>query len=133
MALDHIKNVKISAVCCAVPDSKLTVDDFYQKYGDDVVVKRFIEDTGVKQKFYSKKQKTITSDLCFAAAEEIFHKKGIDKNSIDALIFVTQFPDYHVPATACTLQYRLGLSKECMAYDVSLGCSGFVYGLHMAA
>ncbi|MCR4941247.1 MAG: ketoacyl-ACP synthase III [Campylobacter sp.] len=133
MAIDHIRNVKISAVCCAVPDSKLTVDDFYQMYDNKEVLDKFINDTSVKQIFYSKKQKTITSDLCLAAAEEIFSKKGIDKNSIDALIFVTQTSDYNIPATACTLQYRLGLSKECIAYDVNLGCSGYVYGLYLAA
>lgn len=132
MAIDYIKNVKISAVCCAVPTDKLTAEDFYQ-YLDKDNVDRFVKDAGVKQKFYSKNRKTITSDLCFEAAEEIFKKKNIDKNSIDALIFITQSPDYGVPTTSSTLQYRLGLSENCMAYDVNLGCSGYVYGLHLAA
>lgn len=132
MAIDYIKNVKISAVCCAVPTDKLTAEDFY-KYLDKDNVDRFVKDAGVKQKFYSKNRKTITSDLCFEAAEEIFKKKNIDKNSIDALIFITQSPDYAVPTTSSTLQYRLGLSENCMAYDVNLGCSGYVYGLHLAA
>lgn len=132
MAIDYIKNVKISAVCCAVPTDKLTAEDFYQ-YLDKDSVDRFVKDAGVKQKFYSKNRKTITSDLCLEAAEEIFSKKNIDKNSIDALIFITQSADYGVPTTSSTLQYRLGLSENCMAYDVNLGCSGYVYGLHLAA
>lgn len=132
MAIDHIKNVKISAVCCAVPTDKLTAKDFYN-YLDKDSVDRFVKDTGVKQKFYSKNRKTITSDLCFEAAEEIFRKKNIDKNSIDAIIFITQTPDFYLPTTSSTLQYRLGLSENCMAYDVNLGCSGYVYGLHLAA
>ncbi len=132
MAIDHIKNVKISAVCCAVPTDKLTAKDFYN-YLDKDSVDRFVKDTGVKQKFYSKNRKTITSDLCFEAAEEIFRKKNIDKNSIDAIIFISQTPDYVAPTTSSTLQYRLGLSENCMAYDVNLGCSGYVYGLHLAA
>ena len=45
------------------------------------------------------------------------------------LVFVSQTPDYVLPATACILQDRLGLSKECYATDCSLGCSGWVYGL----
>lgn len=130
--IDHIKNVKISAVCCAVPDSSLEAKDFYEDLGKDSV-DRFVKDAGVKRKFYSKKQKTITSDLCLAAAEKIFTEKSIDRNSIDALIFITQSPDYPDPTTSSTLQYRLGLSEECMAYDVNLGCSGYVYGLHLAA
>ena len=132
MAIDHLKNVKISAVACAVPNDKLTAEDFY-KYLEKDVVDRFVKDVGVSQKFYSKNRRTITSDLCYEAAEEIFRKKNIDKESIDGLIFISQTPDYPAPATACLLQYRLGLSENCMAYDVSLGCSGYIYGLHMAA
>ena len=132
MAIDHIKNVKISAVCCAIPTDKLTSEDFYN-YLDRDSVDRFVKDSGVKQKFYSKNRKTITSDLCFEAAEEIFSKKHIDRNSIDALIFISQNADYQLPTTSSTLQYRLGLSENCMAYDVNLGCSGYVYGLHLAA
>ncbi len=60
MAVDFIKNVKISAVCCAVPKDKLTTEDFYS-YLDMDSVDRFVKDTGVKQKFYSKNRKTITS------------------------------------------------------------------------
>ena len=74
MAFDHIKNVKISAVCCAVPEDKLALEDFYKKF-DKESVERFVKDTGIRQKFYSKNNKTITSDLCFAAAEEIIKKK----------------------------------------------------------
>ncbi len=132
MAIDYIKNVKISAVCCTVPTDKLSAEDFYQ-YLDKDSVDRFVKDAGVKQKFYSKNRKTITSDLCLEATEEIFKKKNIDKDSIDALIFITQSADYGAPTTSSTLQYRLGLSENCMAYDVNLGCSGYVYGLHLAA
>ncbi len=132
MAIDHIKNVKISAVCCAVPKDKLTAEDFYNYLAKDSV-DRFVKDTGVQQKFYSKNRKTMTSDLCFEAAEKIFKEKSIDRESIDALIFITQTPDYDAPTTSSTLQYRLGLSENCMAYDVNLGCSGYVYGLHLAA
>lgn len=132
MAFDQIKNVKISAVSCAVPSDKLTAEDFYN-YLEKDTVDRFVQDTGVSQKFYSKNRRTMTSDLCFTAAEKIFETKAIDKDSIDALIFITQTPDYGAPTTSTTLQYRLGLSEECMAYDVNLGCSGYIYGLHLAA
>lgn len=132
MAIDYIKNVKISAMCCAVPPDKLTYENFYDYLGKESVDK-FVKDVGVKQKYYSKNRKTITSDLCFASAEEIFKKKNIDKESIDALIFISQTADYTVPTTSSTLQYRLGLSEECIAYDVNLGCSAYVYGLHLAA
>jgi 3-oxoacyl-[acyl-carrier-protein] synthase-3 len=57
---------------------------------------------------------------------------AIEADSIDALIFVTQTPDYVTPATACELQHRLGLPKCCIAFDVNMGCSAFPYGLAIA-
>jgi 3-oxoacyl-[acyl-carrier-protein] synthase-3 len=59
---------------------------------------------------------------------ELF-EKGLNATDIDALIFVTQSPDYFLPATSCLLQDSLGLSKSCLTFDINQGCSGFVYGL----
>lgn len=70
-----------------------------------------------------------SSDLCYEAAEKLIVEMNWDKNEIDALVFVSQSPDYILPATACVLQDRLGLSLECLSYDISLGCSGWVYGM----
>jgi 3-oxoacyl-[acyl-carrier-protein] synthase-3 len=74
-----------------------------------------------------------TSDLCYAAAERLLENLAWDKGTIDALIFVTQTPDYFMPATACVLQDRLGLGKNCAAFDVNQGCAGYVYGLWLAS
>ncbi len=46
---------------------------------------------------------------------------------------VTQTPDYFLPSTACVVHHRLGLKESCAAFDVGLGCSGYPYGLWMAA
>ena len=73
-----------------------------------------------------------SSDLCYAAAEKLIADMQIDRTEIDALIFVSQTPDYRMPATSITLQNRLELPNQTMAFDVNLGCSGFVYGLSMA-
>lgn len=73
-----------------------------------------------------------TSDLCQLAAEGLLEQLGWAKDTIDVLLFVTQSADYVIPATACALQSRLGLGC-CMAFDINLGCSGYVYGLWTAA
>jgi 3-oxoacyl-[acyl-carrier-protein] synthase-3 len=78
-------------------------------------------------------ESTCSSDLCIAAAEKILHKLHWTKESIDALIMVTQSPDYFLPSTACVVQHRLGLADECAAFDVGLGCSGYPYGLWLAS
>ncbi|NQT36803.1 MAG: ketoacyl-ACP synthase III [Planctomycetes bacterium] len=72
------------------------------------------------------------SDLGVAAAEKLFSDHGIDRGSIDFLLFCTQTPDYPLPTTACLVQDRLGLSQSVGALDFNLGCSGFVYGLALA-
>jgi 3-oxoacyl-[acyl-carrier-protein] synthase-3 len=72
------------------------------------------------------------SDLCQAAAESLFAGMGRAPGEIDAIVFATMTPDYRVPSTACLLQDRLGCSSSVVAYDVNMGCSGFVVGLYNA-
>ena len=67
-----------------------------------------------------------------AAAEKLFVQHGIDRGTIDFLLFCTQTPDYPLPTTACLMQDRLGLPTAIGALDFNLGCSGFVYGLSLA-
>ncbi len=74
-----------------------------------------------------------SSDLCRAAAEKIINALGWRRDSIGALIMVTQSPDYFLPSTACVLHKELGLSDECAVFDVGLGCSGYPYGLWLGA
>ena len=71
------------------------------------------------------------SDMAQKAAEKLF-THGTDKGIIDFVILCTQSPDYFLPTTACILQHKLGLPKNCGAFDFNLGCSGYVYGLGIA-
>ena len=56
----------------------------------------------------------------------------MERESIDALIFVTQSPDYFCPASACYLQGKLGLSQSCLSFDMNQACAGYLYGLYVA-
>ncbi len=76
---------------------------------------------------------TTTSDLCTIAAEKLLTELEWDHGSIDLLIFVSQSRDYLVPTTACIVQHRLGLPHSCVAFDMAMGCSGYVYGLSVMA
>lgn len=71
------------------------------------------------------------SDMACKAAEKLF-ANGINKNIIDFVILCTQSPDYFLPTTACIIQQRLELPKNCGAFDFNLGCSGYIYGLGIA-
>ena len=71
------------------------------------------------------------ADMAQKAAEQLF-AQGVDKNQIDFVLLCTQSPDYFLPSSACILQDKLGLSKDCGAFDFNLGCSGYEYGLAVA-
>jgi len=71
------------------------------------------------------------SDLAFDAAVGLIESLEWKREEIDALIVVTQSPDYLAPATAIILQDRLGLPQTTLAFDVNLGCSGYPFGLHL--
>ena len=123
MAFLEIKNVAIAGISAGVPKQIMPTISTTDKYDADA----FAETTGVLEKRYS--NDFTTSDLGQAAAEQLIADLNWDKKEIGALVFVSQTPDYILPATSCILQDKLGLSKDCMALDVSLGCSGWVYGL----
>ena len=74
-----------------------------------------------------------TSDLCTAAAQALLERLGWEPSSVEVLIFVSQDADYNLPSTACLIQKRLGLPTSAACFDVSLGCSGFVYGSWIAS
>ena len=74
-----------------------------------------------------------SSDLCIAAARRLLERLEWAADSIDAVIMVTQTPDYFLPSTACVVHHRLNLADHCAAFDVGLGCSGYPYGMWLAA
>lgn len=124
MAFLEFKNVRIAGISAGVPKKKVCNLDL--QLSEDYDAKSFVETTGVLER---RVDNYTTSDLCIPAAEKLIGDLQWDKNEIGAIIFVSQTTDYYLPATACIIQDKLGLSKECYAEDVVLGCSGWVYGL----
>ncbi len=131
MASDVIRNVSIKGIAAAVPTKVKRAQEYEDIIGKDGV-KKFIDTVGIRERHIGD-GKIMTSDLCLAAAEDLLARTGTDKNEIEGLLVVTQTGDYIAPATACVLQNRLGLSEHCMAYDIPMGCSGYLYGLYNAA
>lgn len=127
MAIITYKNVGISAIAAAVP--KQVIDNYkYTEYFPEDQVREVVDKVGIFERRFAD-DATCSSDLCYAAAEQLISDNRIDKSEIDLLVFISQTPDYRMPATACILQNRLGLSSSCIAFDISLGCSAFLYGL----
>ena len=124
----ELKDVKVIGMAAAVSNTWDSVRELSTE--GEAVINKFIKTTGVEGR-YSASPRQCTSDFCFAAAEKVLAEKKIPREEIGVLVFVTQTSDYHIPATACVLQNRLGLSTSCIAFDVNLGCSGFTYGINI--
>lgn len=131
MAIIKFNNVEIKAISACVPkgieyNSKL---DYLISPEE---INKTINSIGIKEKRIADSG-VCSSDLCFKAAELLIYDNNIDKNSIEAVIFISQTPDYRQPATAMSLQHRLGLPKTTLSFDINLACSGYVYGLSIAS
>lgn len=130
MALLTYTGVGVTALAGAVP--RTIINNLkYTDYFPEDQVKEVVEKVGIYHRRFAD-EKTCSSDLCFAAAEKLIADNNIDKSEIDLLIFISQTPDYRMPATSVLLQDRLGLPNTTVAFDINLGCSAFLYGLSVA-
>lgn len=127
MAFLKIDNVKISGIAACVPP-KLVENKDSELFNDPKELERYISTIGVERRYVAE-DGICSSDLCKAAADKLIEDMGIDKSEIGCLIMVTQTPDYIFPATACVLQDRLGLPTDCMSFDITMSCPGWIYGL----
>ena len=129
MAFLEFKNVRIAGMSAGVPQRVVCNLDI-ENLSKDYDAASFVEVTGVKER---RIDELTVSDLAVPAANRLLSDLGWQKSDIAGLIVVTQHGDYIVPATSCIIQDILGLSKDCLAMDISLGCSGWVYGLSAMA
>lgn len=127
MALLQYNGIGIAALSAAVPQ-RIINNLKYTEHFPAEEVKDVVEKVGVYERRFAD-EKTCASDLCFAAAEKLIEDNNIDRSEINLLVFLSQTPDYRMPATSIILQQRLGLSTSTIAFDINLGCSAFIYGL----
>lgn len=127
MAFLEIKNVRVVGIAAGVPELQIDNLNDESEFSSAYNNSDFVESTGVRYKRFD--TTLTTSDLCFRATEKLLEDLAWDRTDIDCLIFVSQTLDFFLPATACILQDKLGLPKECFAQDIQLGCSGWVYGM----
>ncbi|MGA2296883.1 MAG: ketoacyl-ACP synthase III, partial [FCB group bacterium] len=120
----YIKNIEYY-----LPDKIIDNDFLENECGID---KKFTEDkVGIIERRIAGVDET-TSMLAYNAAKKLIETENLTPDSIDLLLVCTQNPDYVLPTTACLVQDMLKLKKSCMAFDINLGCSGFVYALPIA-
>ena len=127
MAFLDFSGIGVTAMAAAVPKHIIRNLD-YTDYWSAEDAKAIVEKTGIEERRFADSN-TCSSDLCLAAAEKLIEDNHIEKSDIELLVFISQTPDYRMPATSVTLQHRLGLPNKTIAFDINLGCSAFLYGL----
>lgn len=116
----------IKEIASYLPNNKISNYDKKEQFELD---NDFIENKIGVKKHCIKEENEKASDLCVKAFENLLLKQNLDKDKIDCCVVVTQNPDFNIPHTSAIVHGKLELSQECACFDISLGCSGYVYGL----
>lgn len=129
MAQATLRNVRYAGMTSCVPRRVLSnIDDCPPQLRS--ARERIIRNIGIETRRICSEWQCF-SDLAFDATERLLAELKWERDEIDALIVVTQSPDYLIPATAIILQDRLKLKQGTIAFDINLGCSAYAFGMHV--
>ncbi len=130
MAKITFHGVGVKAISACVPPEIVYNKDLGYLIPEEEIEKT-INNIGIEQRRIAAPD-VMASDLCYRAAKQLMEDNHIEPESIDVLLFMSQTADYRIPATSCLMQHRLGLPRETMCFDISLGCSGYLFALSTA-
>jgi 3-oxoacyl-[acyl-carrier-protein] synthase-3 len=126
-------NARISAISVVVPKDEISIYDEAEYYGGNTRrIDRMRKIVGFDKRRVSR-DGTTAADLAACAAERLISSAGIDRKTIDAMVFVEQKLGYNGPMDAYELHRRLGLSEECACTSVLQGCAGWVWGVFLCS
>lgn len=125
------KNIAIRGIQSAVPSSVIDNYDFTDQIGEKNM-RRFMKMVGVQRRHVLRGDITVTS-LAVQSAAILLERLMWSPDEIRVLVYVTQSPEFESPSTAMLIHKQLGLGEKCIAFDVNLGCSGYVAGLQIVA
>jgi 3-oxoacyl-[acyl-carrier-protein] synthase III len=120
--------ISITGLGCKVPDRVVTNDDLKQYV--DTTDEWIRERTGIRERRMASKEEAL-SDIALPASRDALAQAGLEGKDIDLLIVATVTPDMSFPSTAAILADQLG-AVDAAAYDLSAGCTGFMYALAQA-
>lgn len=121
----------IKHISSYVPSVKITNEEIAARF-PEWDSQKILDKIGIAERYITEENE-FTSDIAVKAIENLRKEHQVDLSSVDYLILCTQTPDYKLPTTACLVQDRAGLLKSCAAIDINQGCSGYIYGLSLAA
>ena len=125
-------NIQLVGSAITLGENKHVIDDEPWYYNDDAVLLKRLKNTVAFGSRYVANETTTTCDLCIDAAKRLMNKMKLKPDDFGAVVSVTQTPDYRMPGNAHVIHGKMGFPKDCIALDLELGCSGFIYGLWQA-
>lgn len=126
------RNKRISGMLTVLPKKEIRFEDEIENYNFSAAKSLKLKLTMGYDKRRVAEDETCTSDLCIKGLNYLFDKGLLQKQEIDALILVTQSPDYFMPPTSSIIQGKLELKQDMFCLDINQGCAGFVVGLFQA-
>ena len=126
-----LSNLNISHIAAGLPKKIVSMSE-YEAFFSEKEIRRIKKSTGVESVHMAEEDKC-TSDYAAMLAGRLMKENGFSGGDFDGIVFISQTPDYRVPATGVILQNRLGLPQSAVAFDINYGCSGYIYGLYQAA
>lgn len=144
-------NIKITGSGSYIPKHTVTNEDFAAhvfleedgnslQHTNEVITSKFKKITGIEERRYAESD-LVNSDIAFFAAEKAIEDAGIDKESLDYIIFAHNFGDVKcgtiqsdiMPSLATRVKHHLGIrNTKCVAYDILFGCPGWIEGVIQA-
>ena len=132
MGKSRFKHVTVKGYTVVLPENHIDIDDELEYFDNNPKkLARQKKMIGFGRRYVADELTTVT-DLAETAATRLFKGLDISPDKIEALIVVDHTPDYLGPCDACILHGRLGLKRGIPAFDVNIGCSGYIYGLWLA-
>lgn len=122
-------NIKITSISTVLGENQINFYDQPQYWGHNQTQYEKLRKTIGFNSRYVADNSTTTFDLSYAAAKRLIDFKNVDISDIDAIISITQTPDYKTPGNAYLLHKKLKMKNTTAAFDLTLGCSGYIYGL----
>ena len=123
------RHKKITGLLTVLPSREIAFEDEMQNYNFSVAKSIKLKMAMGYNKHRVVEEGVCVSELCIYGLNYLFENGLLRKEDIDALLLVTQSPDYQMPPTSNIIQGKLGLGREVICMDINQGCCGFIVGL----
>ena len=123
------RNKRVSGILTILPHNEVTFEDDMIQYNFPLEKSLRLKQIMGYGRHRIAEAGICVSDLCLFGMEYLIDKGLLDKNDIDALILVTQTPDYLIPPTSNIIQGKLNLKQDMICLDINQGCAGYILGL----